>query len=145
MKFTDRELVALFFNVARLSRNIPGAKGNELLPFIGQYRCLLRLEEAGSMNQRQLADALQIRAASLGELLYKLEEKGLIERVPSQRDRRSLLVFLTEKGRRQLRKFHKQREQVYCEMLRTLSVEEKQQFFRILSKIEQDYLQRGRK
>ena len=52
MNFTDREIVSLFFNVARLSRNIPGTKGNDLLPFIGQYRCLLLLENSGLMNQK---------------------------------------------------------------------------------------------
>ena len=142
MNFTDREIVSLFFNVARLSRNIPGTKGNDLLPFIGQYRCLLLLENSGPMNQKGLADALQIRPASLGELLVKLEEKGLIRRTPSEKDRRSLIVSLTDSGKEQLRDFHRQREQAYCDMLTALSTEEKEQFYQILSKIQDYYLQK---
>lgn len=144
-RFTDRETVSLFFNVARLSRNIPGSKGNELIPFIGQYRCLLLLEEQGSMNQKTMADALQIRPASLGELLVKLKEKGYITRTPSAEDKRSLIVSLTEKGRMQLLAFHKQREKAHCSMLAALSEQEKEQFHQILEKIQDYYLRKGSK
>lgn len=135
----DEDIVALFFRVARLSRKIPDSGSARLYPFAGQYRCMLLLDESGCIAQSRLADLMQVRPASLSELLYKLEKKGYVHRAPSETDRRSLLVSLTERGAEEVRSYRRIREQAQLEMLCVLSPEEKRQLFCILGKIENYY------
>lgn len=139
MKITDNEIIELFLKVSKMSRYIsaPDAHGKNLIPYMGQYKCLFFLEHAGTVNQRKMADALQIRPASLSELLSKLEQKGYITRTPSPKDKRSHLVALTETGVREAKKSRIRQQEVHSEMLSALSDEEKQQFYHILTKMEQ--------
>ena len=53
----------------------------------------------GEMRQRDMGYILNIRPQSLGEVLGKLERAGLVTRRTSEKDRRVLLVSITEKGR----------------------------------------------
>ena len=140
---SGEELMHLFrycFNLMRrrYHQTVHGKVGTRQ----GQGKILSVLRREDGIGQKELAERLQIRPASLGELLIKLEEKGLIRRTPSEKDRRSLIVSLTDSGKEQLRGFHRQREQAYCDMLTALSAEEKEQFYQILSKIQDYYLQK---
>ena len=65
----------------------------------GRGRVLAALRMQSPIPTRDLAFLLDIRQQSLNELLKKLQTDGLIERRPSQEDRRVMVVHLTEAGR----------------------------------------------
>ncbi|MCI7457448.1 MAG: MarR family transcriptional regulator [Actinomyces urogenitalis] len=65
----------------------------------GQGRVLAALKLSSPLPTRDLAYLLDIRQQSLNELLTKLEAQGLIERTPSEGDRRVKVVALTQAGR----------------------------------------------
>nr|WP_300337631.1 MarR family transcriptional regulator [Actinomyces sp.] len=65
----------------------------------GQGRVLAALRLSSPLPTRDLAYLLDIRQQSLNELLTKLEAQGLIERTPSEGDRRVRVVTLTQAGR----------------------------------------------
>ena len=65
----------------------------------GRGRVLAALRMQSPLPTRDLAFLLDIRQQSLNELLKKLQADGLIERRPSQEDRRVMVVHLTEAGR----------------------------------------------
>ncbi|MEU5870935.1 MarR family transcriptional regulator [Glycomyces sp. NPDC047369] len=67
--------------------------------FQGQGRVLHLLSLQSPIAQKELAYLLGIRSQSLGELLGKLEEAGLVRREPSPEDRRTSMVDLTDAGR----------------------------------------------
>lgn len=67
-------------------------------PQQGQGRILSALRHIQSISQKELALILDIRPQSLGELLQKLEASGYITRRRSIKDKRALIVELTEKG-----------------------------------------------
>jgi DNA-binding MarR family transcriptional regulator len=46
----------------------------------------------------ELAELARVRKQSMAEAVDQLERLGYVERRPNQRDRRSRLVFLTERG-----------------------------------------------
>lgn len=102
---------------------------------MGQYRCLFFLEDKHEISQREMADALQIRPPSLSELLSKLEEKGYVQRVPSKKDRRSLMVSLTAEGIEEVKKSRKKQKKVHSDMLASLTDDEKRTFYALLNKI----------
>jgi DNA-binding MarR family transcriptional regulator len=68
-------------------------------PHQGQGRVLALLKLKPELSQKELSTILDIRSQSLGELLGKLERQGLVTRTPSEEDRRSVIVRLTEAGK----------------------------------------------
>lgn len=67
-------------------------------PHRGQGRILALLKLQPGISQSELAYLLGMRPQSVGELLAKLEKAGLVERTPSETDKRVLHVKLTEAG-----------------------------------------------
>ena len=53
---------------------------------------------AGPLNQEQLARRIAVQSQSLGKVLGRMEESGLITRTRDQRDRRQFSVALTPAG-----------------------------------------------
>lgn len=53
---------------------------------------------AKGITVSELADLARVRKQSMAEAVGQLERMGYVERRPNPRDRRSRLVFLTERG-----------------------------------------------
>ena len=68
-------------------------------PTRGQGRVLAALKMKPEISMRDLSYLLAIRHQSLNELLNKLEKSGYITRTPSETDKRSVMIRLTEKGK----------------------------------------------
>lgn len=96
----------------------------------GQGRILAMLKIQPEIATKDLAYLLGIRQQSLNELLNKLEKNSYVERRPSEKDRRVMVVHLTEKGREA-----QEPEANYQEFLGCLSPEELQQFGEYLDRI----------
>ena len=64
----------------------------------GQGKILSILRREDGIGQKELAERLQIRAASLSELLDKMQKSGWIQRRVNEKDRRKINIFLTEDG-----------------------------------------------
>lgn len=101
MKETNREL---FRKLARLDalmrRGIGRAAHGAHSPHRGQGRVLSILKLQPEMTQRELGYLLDMRKQSLGELLAKLEARGLIARTQSEEDRRAMVIRLTGEGKK---------------------------------------------
>jgi DNA-binding MarR family transcriptional regulator len=71
----------------------------------GEYRLLLRLatrSEDNRMSAGDLCRALTLSSGAMTNRLDRLEAAGLVRRVADPRDRRGVLVELTEEGKRQI-------------------------------------------
>jgi DNA-binding MarR family transcriptional regulator len=71
----------------------------------GEYRVLLRLATRSADNRMsagELSRALMLSSGAMTNRLDNLETAGLIRRVPDPRDRRGVMVELTEEGRRHI-------------------------------------------
>jgi DNA-binding MarR family transcriptional regulator len=64
-----------------------------------EYSLLMLLAGNAHVTPKQLAQALALSAPNLTLLLDRMQERGLIQRVRSETDRRSQLVLLTDAGR----------------------------------------------
>ena len=67
-------------------------------PLRGQGRALSLLARKTEMRQRDMCEQLGIRPQSLGEMLFKLEKNGLIERRALDTGNHALSVRITDKG-----------------------------------------------
>jgi MarR family transcriptional regulator, organic hydroperoxide resistance regulator len=66
---------------------------------LSQYHLIAALESSPSLPVGRLAEAAGVSSPTATRMLDGLERDGLIERSPSEQDRRSVSVSLTEAGR----------------------------------------------
>ena len=66
---------------------------------LGQPKILDYLREHEGENQKTIAEYCEIEPATLGSILLRMENKGYIERRQKNGNRRSLYVYLTDKGK----------------------------------------------
>lgn len=64
----------------------------------GQGRVLSLLKLRDGIATKEMAEILGIRVSSLNETLARMERDGIIERRPSEQDKRVMLMYLTEDG-----------------------------------------------
>jgi DNA-binding MarR family transcriptional regulator len=60
---------------------------------------LLTFSRRGSLPMRVMGDRLQLHPTSVTNIVDRLEQDGLVRRVPHPTDRRTTLVEITENGR----------------------------------------------
>lgn len=105
-----------------------------------QMRILVILNEIGcSITQRDLTEKLGIQPGSASEVIAKLESSGYIKRTPSQEDRRTVDIELTEMGKLLAEEAMERRSLRYEELFSCLTSEEKEQLLLLLEKINSDW------
>ena len=101
----------------------------------GVFRALAILERQGTMRAGELAECLDIRAASMTETLTKMEVRGLVERTRDGEDSRIVKVALTEKGMDELAKGRQRHEEISGELRSVLTDKEIEEFSAISEKL----------
>jgi DNA-binding MarR family transcriptional regulator len=99
-----------------------------------QRRVLIVLRETNGITQRELTERLGIKPASMSEVLSKLTAKGYVSRVPSSIDKRTMIITLTEDGKRIADEAFEYRSLRIVEMLSALDDEEKGVLLSLLEK-----------
>lgn len=128
----DKKLIINLRNLGHVIRFLYEGKGS-------QKRILIILYEAGSMTQRELTEKIGIQPGSASEVIGKLESAGLITRAPSQTDRRTVDIQLTETGKQQAKEAARQRRIRHQEMFSCLSEEEKTTLLALSEKLNADW------
>lgn len=101
----------------------------------GQWRILSILAANGAMTQKDLLDVVQIRAASLSELLSKLEAKGFVTRIKDEDDKRSISIEVTELGKKAINENESYQQETVSELFSLLTVSEQEQLVELLEKL----------
>lgn len=125
-------LIINFRNINHTMRALYEGKGS-------QKRILIVLLETGEITQRVLTERLGIQPGSASEVLAKLEHAGLIVRRPSDEDRRTTNVSLTEIGREQASEAKAKRQERYKMMFSCLTEAEECELLSLLEKINHDW------
>ncbi len=63
-----------------------------------QYSTMMVLWEKKKVNEKDLVEALYLKANTLTELLKKLKKKGYVEIEKDKEDKRNIVIVLTYKG-----------------------------------------------
>ena len=64
-----------------------------------QYITMMVLWEKEEVNEKELVNALYLKANTLTDLLRNLEKKGFVEMFRDDNDRRHIVIRLTREGR----------------------------------------------
>jgi len=97
-KILDRNIGFLVSDIARLI----GVEYNRIMKPVGltapQFRMIMSLQREDGVTQSHLANILAVGKVSISGLIDRLEQSGWIERRPDPNDRRSNLIYLTDKA-----------------------------------------------
>jgi DNA-binding MarR family transcriptional regulator len=104
-----------------------------------QQRILAILTERGAMSQRDLTEVLDIRSASVSEILSKVEVNGFILRSKNEVDKRNVNITLTESGHAEAARIDAHRREFVQQMFSCLTAEEKTSLAALLEKLLADW------
>ncbi len=100
-----------------------------------QFAVLCELHKAGPRDQAHLGGALALDRTTIGVVVRKLEERGLVGRKVSEKDKRSKPVSITDAGEAMIQLAAAAAETAQDRMLAPLTIAERQQFMRLLRKV----------
>ncbi len=96
---------------------------------------LMLLADEDGINQKTLGEKLNFPEYFTSRNVDALVDAGYAERRPDPESRRSILIYLTESGRKKAAQLPKVVRQVNDETLKMLSKEEQKQVLSILQKV----------
>ncbi len=99
-----------------------------------QFAALDAVAQQPGIDQASLAATISFDRATIGGVVDRLEQKGLVERTVSPDDRRARLLHLTAAGRRQLAALRPVVEALQAEILAPLSAKERTAFLALARK-----------
>ncbi|MER5451761.1 MarR family transcriptional regulator [Streptomyces sp. NPDC002764] len=99
-----------------------------------QYTALTVLERHDGLSAAQLARDSFVTAQSIADLVRSLENRGLVRRERNPRNRRELLILLTDAGRRLLEQHAEPVRELEERMVRDLTAHQTEQLRQSLSK-----------
>ncbi|MDQ0947720.1 DNA-binding MarR family transcriptional regulator [Streptomyces phaeochromogenes] len=99
-----------------------------------QYTSLTVLERHDGLSAAQLARDSFVTAQSVADVIRSLETRGLVRRERNPRNRRELLILLTESGRDLLARHAEPVRELEERMVRDLTAHQTEQFRQALSK-----------
>ena len=99
-----------------------------------QYTALTVLERHDGLSAAQLARDSFVTAQSIADLVRSLESRGLVRRERNPRNRRELLILLTDDGRELLTRCAGPVRELEEQMVTDLTAHQTEQFRQALSK-----------
>jgi DNA-binding MarR family transcriptional regulator len=100
-----------------------------------EFSILVLVDSNADVNQRQLGEALDLSAPNLAALLDRMVERGWIERVRSDQDRRAMHIHLTPSGRHLVREAQRIAATMEQGALQSLSGAERALLIELLLKV----------
>ena len=113
----------LRLTIVRTARRLRQEAGGELSPSL--VAALSTIERHGPLTPGEVATRERIQRPTVTRVLTRLEEQGLIERMPDVRDRRSTLVTASPAGRELLAELRTRKTAFLASRIEGLSAEER--------------------
>jgi DNA-binding MarR family transcriptional regulator len=101
----------------------------------GQSRMLTIVAENEGITQRQLAEILDVRPASMTVMIGKMELFGLVERKQDDKDQRVMHIYITDSGRKVEEESRISTQKLVGALFQSLSDEEIKQMLMITEKL----------
>ena len=134
MNNPDLDVILASLKLARAMRRCPPDR--EEIPFppaVG--RLLACAAENPGVSSRELCELLDVRPASLSEMLTRAEADGLLTRAVDEDDRRIQRITLSEKGSRLISELKAARDEDARKKTSCLTEEEKKQFCELCNRL----------
>lgn len=93
---------------------------------VSQCHALLEIERLGNTSIGQLAETLGLDNSTVSRTVDGLVSMQLVERAPDRRDRRYVVIALSEKGRETCRQYNAESDQYYQGVLEAIPQADRQ-------------------
>lgn len=100
-----------------------------------QGKILKLLYKKGDISQKDMQDMLHIQSGSISEIINKLERKEFLIRIRDEKDKRKMILHLTEKGKKDVETYTQNYKNDVIQYFDVLSIEEKENLETILLKL----------
>ena len=100
-----------------------------------QYAVIECLGHLGPMNMGELCKKMLVSGGNMTVVVDNLEKEGLVERVPSNDDRRAIVVRFTPKGKKIFDDSFGQHARYLTEIASVLTEQEQEDLARLLKKL----------
>ncbi|MGE5582290.1 MAG: MarR family winged helix-turn-helix transcriptional regulator [Bacillota bacterium] len=138
MDFSDADndsLYAVFHQVIRFHYCRAHMLLEKLGVYPGQPPLLFTLEKHGGLSQKELAEKLHIKAATVTVMLKRMENAKLVERRPDSNDQRVSRVYLTEYGQTVFNEVKESLEKIKQDCFQNFTAEERNLLRRLLMRV----------
>jgi len=126
-----RQIVEFYEKISSWENSV--VKGSGLTP--SQMHTIEIVGHEGRLRMRELAEKKGVTTGTVTVTVDRLEKEGYLRREANEKDRRSYVIVLTDKGEALFRRHHEFHVGLTEEMATILSEEEMALFSRILSKV----------
>jgi len=139
-KGTDKEERTLdaFIKLMRASETINNKLKRHLAEAnltASQFGVLEALFHLGSLNQRSLAEKLLKSGGNITMVIDNLEKSDLVVRKRDPKDRRSIQIYLTDKGKKLIKSFFPEHLERIMEIFDSISEKDKTELSRICKQL----------
>ncbi|WP_421017164.1 MarR family winged helix-turn-helix transcriptional regulator [Furfurilactobacillus cerevisiae] len=112
------------------------ASRRELSEGRGQLRLLqLLYQTPAGLTNAEIAQLLDIRPSSVSAMVNRLEAVNMVERVPSEADKRTVIIKLTQAGMDKFSQQDNQVDEMAAQVFGSLTAEEQTELNRLLDKL----------
>lgn len=132
----------LIHDVSRLRRTVMDRQMKPMGITRSQWWVLTNLSrhEGDALTQVELARLLDVGKVTVGGLIDRLEENGLVERMPDAQDRRVRRIAVSAKGRSLVEEMQSVAMDVNDASMKGVSEEERKTLIKVLSKMKENLL-----
>lgn len=132
------KIIALIFSVGRVIRKQVCEDEGACHLSILQIETLRYIRENKKVLMKELADYLHITPPSATSIVDDLFNQRLVRRLENRKDRRTIRISLTARGKRILENSLRKKLEGFRKKIRILSSNEKKSLLKILEKIAND-------
>jgi DNA-binding MarR family transcriptional regulator len=100
-----------------------------------QFSALIVISDRPGIDAKRVSDLIFFDPSTIGNVLDRLEKRGLIIRKPGIEDRRTKRLFLTAAGDAVIQKIVKRVPEIAKRILAPLPAKDRQQFVSLLSRL----------
>lgn len=140
----DENIGSMLAQVSRLFRRRFDERARSIGVTRPQWQVLSLLRQYAGCNQGMLAELLEVEPISLGRMIDRLQEAGLVERRADPADRRAWRLFLTEKGDALVEQLRPCARETFDLALDGISEPDQAQLMALLARIRANLLPAGR-
>ncbi|MBU6165859.1 MAG: MarR family transcriptional regulator [Alphaproteobacteria bacterium] len=133
----------LVSDAARLLRRRFDARARAIGVSRAQWQVLIALARVEGSSQAALADRLEVETITVGRMVDRLEDAGLVERRPDPADRRAWQLYLRPRAHDLLNDLAPVADAVRAEMLAGLAEAEQAELHRLLGRLRANLLREG--
>jgi DNA-binding MarR family transcriptional regulator len=133
---------SLLSQVSRLFRRRFDERARKIGVTRPQWQVLSLLKRHQGINQGGLAELLEVEPITLGRMIDRLQEAGLVERRADPADRRAWRLHMTDKGNGLIESLIPYAEQTFAQALSGFSAEEEAVMMDLLDRMRANLLAR---